>query len=59
MAGNALGAPSAPDNIFKFNPRPRALRADVPMFDPTNDAHLRAWESAWDFAQWEARHGRA
>lgn len=28
----------------------RPLREDVPPFDPTNDAHLRAWESMWDFA---------
>ena len=29
-------------------PKPR-LRADVPPFDPTNPAHLRAWESMFDF----------
>jgi hypothetical protein len=31
-------------------PKPR-LRAGVPPFDPTNPAHLRAWEAIWDFAQ--------
>lgn len=23
------------------------LRAGVPSFDPTNPAHLRAWETIW------------
>lgn len=27
----------------------RPLRADVPPFDPSDDAHLRAWETMWDF----------
>lgn len=29
---------------------PRAsmkLRAGIPAFDPTNSAHLRAWEAIW------------
>lgn len=26
------------------------LRAGVPTFDPTNPAHLRAWEAFFDFA---------
>jgi len=26
------------------------LRPDVPPFDPTNPAHLRAWEAFFDFA---------
>ena len=55
MANRALGADSAPDNIFKFHPRPRPLRADVPPFDPRNDSHLRAWEAMWDFGQRESR----
>jgi hypothetical protein len=35
-------------------PKPR-LRAGVPPFDPTNPAHLRAWEAIWDFAQRELK----
>jgi hypothetical protein len=31
-------------------PRPR-LRADVPPFDPTNPAHLRAWENLFDYGR--------
>lgn len=27
------------------------LRPDVPPFDPGNPAHLRAWESIWDFGK--------
>ena len=27
------------------------LRADVPSFDPSNPAHLRAWETIWDFGR--------
>lgn len=45
-------------DVIPFTPRPRPLRADVPPFDPSNDAHLRAWESIWDLAQAEARHVR-
>jgi hypothetical protein len=44
--------------IVPFTPRPRPLRADVPPFDPMNDAHLRAWESLWDLAKLEAGHER-
>jgi hypothetical protein len=44
--------------VIPFTPRPRPLRADVPRFDPANDAHLRAWESMWDLAKVEARHVR-
>lgn len=57
MTKQSLGAESAHDNILKFTPPPRPLRADVPMFDPGNPAHLRAWESMWDLAQWEVNHG--
>lgn len=52
---------STPDNageVIPFTARPRPLRTDVPAFDPSNDAHLRAWELLWDFAQGEARHAR-
>lgn len=31
--------------------RPARLRADVPPFDPRNPAHLRAWESLYDFGR--------
>lgn len=58
MAKRSVGVDSARDNILAFKPRPRPLRADVPPFDPSNQAHLRAWESMWDFAQVAARHGR-
>lgn len=27
------------------------LRPDVPMFDPMNASHLRAWEAIYDFGQ--------
>ena len=52
----------ANSNVVAFTPRPRPLRADVPPFDPTNPAHLRAWESVWDFAmvcrrEQEGEHG--
>lgn len=57
MAKRSLRAESARDNILTFQPRPRPLRADVPPFDPSNPAHLRAWEAMWDFAKVEARHG--
>ena len=66
MAKRSLGADSARDNIFTFHPRPRPLRADVPMFDPMNPAHLRAREAMFDcgrqvliIIRWEARHGRS
>lgn len=44
-------------NVVNFRPAARPLRADVPPFDPRNQAHLRAWESMWDFSRMEARHG--
>lgn len=44
-----------PGKIIPFpQPLPR-LRADVPPFDPTNPAHLRAWEAIFDFGQAELR----
>ena len=58
MARQTLRAESACDNILTFTPPPRPLRADVPPFDPNNQAHLRAWESMWDWGQWEARNGK-
>jgi len=59
MATRPLGADFARINIIKFRPRSRPLRADVPPFDPRNDAHLRAWEAVWDMGQAEARHGHS
>lgn len=53
-----MSTPSNAGEVIPFTPRPRPLRTDVPPFDPTNDAHLRAWESLWDLAQMEARHAR-
>ncbi len=48
--------------LIPFTPRPRPLRADVPPFDPSNPAHLRAWESLFDLSRdlaiLEARHVR-
>ena len=58
MAKAHLRAESACDNILTFTPPPRPLRADVPPFDPNNQAHLRAWESMWDLGQREARNGK-
>ncbi len=49
---------SAPDNLIQFTPRPRPLRADVPAFDPSNQAHLRAWEAMFDFGVISLRHER-
>ena len=37
--------------ILAFPPPKPRLRADVPAFDPTNPAHLRAWESMYDFGK--------
>lgn len=38
-------------NVVAMPARPPRLRADVPPFDPTNEAHLRAWEALWDMGQ--------
>lgn len=54
------GAPTCA-TLIQFPPRPRRLRADVPPFDPTNAAHLAAWESIVDFGRAELcrqREGR-
>ena len=58
MAKRPLRAESARDNIVTFTPAPRPLRADVPPFDPSNPAHLRAWEALWDWGQMEANRGK-
>lgn len=42
-----------PATVLAFPPRPRRLRADVPPFDPSNPAHLAAWESMFDFGRAE------
>ena len=50
IAGHKQGG-----SVIPFpNPLTR-LRADVPPFDPTNAAHLRAWEAIFDFAQGSLR----
>jgi len=39
---------------------PRAsmkLRAGVPSFDPTNAAHLRAWEAIWSIGERDSAPG--
>ncbi len=51
MAELMHGAESAPDNIIQFPESPPRLRSDVPPFDPSNPAHLRAWEAVWDFGR--------
>lgn len=51
MAMTQLRAESVRRNVIPFTARPRPLRDDVPPFDPMNDAHLRAWESMWDFSR--------
>ena len=58
MGNRSTGASVAPSNIFKFNPRPRPLRADVPPFDPANNSHLRLWEALYDYQQAEMHNGR-
>ena len=41
----------APGNVIPFpEPVPR-LRSDVPPFDPSNPAHLRAWAAMFDFGR--------
>lgn len=60
MTKPTRGAHDAPGNVIQFpEPMPR-LRSDVPAFDPSNPAHLRAWEAIFDFGRasqkWEDRH---
>lgn len=47
-------------NVIPFPELAPRLRSDVPPFDPTNPAHLRAWEAIFDFGRaslaWEDRH---
>lgn len=43
-------AKTACDNVVPFPTRSRGRRADVPTFDPSNPAHVTAWESLWDYA---------
>ena len=60
--GNERKSPASA-TILAFPPAKPRVRADVPPFDPTNPAHLRAWEAIFDFGRaslkWEADHGRA
>lgn len=42
-------------NVVPFPQPLNRLRADVPPFDPTNPAHLRAWETIWDIGRSELR----
>lgn len=48
-------ASGAPGNVIPFPQPLRRLRPDVPPFDPTNPAHLRAWEAIFDFGRAELR----
>ena len=51
MSKSTRNSAGAPGNVFAFpQPLPR-LRPDVPTFDPTNPAHLRAWEAIFDFGR--------
>lgn len=58
MAERTRRAESARCNIINFSDSPPRLRSDVPPFDSSNPAHLRAWEAMWDFGsrEWEANH---
>lgn len=57
MTTQTLRAESARDNIIPFNVPPR-VRNDVPPFDPSNPAHLRAWESLYDMGKaWRTTDG--
>lgn len=53
-----MSTPRSHGDVLPFTPPPRPLRAGVLPFDPSNPAHLRAWESLWDLGQMEARNGR-
>jgi len=48
------------NNVIPLTPRPQSprLRSDVIPFDPTNPAHLRAWESIWDLGMMQLKGGR-
>jgi len=61
MTKPTIGRDDTPGNILPFpEPAPR-LRPGVPPFDPTNPAHLRAWEAIFDFGRasqkWEDHYG--
>ena len=45
----------APGNLVPFPQRLPRLRPDVPPFDPTNSAHIRAWEAMFDLGRAESR----
>ena len=47
----SASAPPEGAMLLSFPPRPRRLRADVPPFDPTNPAHIAAWESVIDMGR--------
>ena len=55
MSNPTQGANAAPNNVVPFPQPLHRLRADVPPFDPTNPAHLRAWETIWDIGRSELR----
>lgn len=45
------GGKAAATIIMLDDHRPCRLRKDVPPFDPGNPAHIRAWESLYDFGR--------
>lgn len=55
MSKTTGSADCAPSNVIAFPQPQNRLRADVPPFDPTNPAHLRAWETIWDIGRSELR----
>lgn len=60
MSKPTLGPNDTPGNVIQFPASMPRLRPDVPPFDPTNPAHLRAWEAIFDFGRtsqkWKDRH---
>ena len=55
MTGPSCDPADGRGNVIPFpQPLPR-LRDDVPPFDPTNPAHLRAWEAMFDLGRVELR----
>ena len=51
MADAINRAESARDNIIPLPTRPRQLRSDVPPFNPSNPAHIGAWDAVRDAGQ--------
>ena len=55
MSKSTRKSAGGPGNVIPFPQPLRRLRADVPPFDPTNPAHLRAWEAIFDFGRAERK----